>query len=1000
VFASIAAYCVLCLQAFPLPKVLRFLHPTRIATLLRLAVNQQDATAAAAVVLHLSKGSAVLEHELTDEHQQQLDDFVCCERYIQDEEEDQEVIELLQQTSKGVQGQQQQDEQQQQQPSQQQQGIKQPQEQQQHSQPGQQQQPDVELQQERQQPGQQQANKLQQQQQQHSQPGQQQEPSTAAELLQQQEQEREQILAIYVQQRQQLTPQLVDQLLQLANARGHWKLLLQLQDQLPEAQQMPVSTLGNLLRSAVRSKGKMCFHREALVQELCMLPAADELSSAEVSSLLKDAVTRRQFVTLQELTNLTAVVQISSEQVTDVAMAAVNNSWDVALVVLDEEDLLDEIEPQQLLLLLQRAILLASVVGAGMPQPWRDMASISPNPAGSAAVEKPVEYCVLECLVKTSASNALPREGLLHLLLAAAGLGNVAVLSLLLASLHGADSQKNVVQLLKVAAQLRNSSMVSAVVRKLNGNLVAGVHFSELKEAVFAALVRTNEVPQLLHLIDALSRRAPQHMQTELLGMVQLAMQLNRFSTIKALCSRQGYFAARGLTLLLSESELNGLVRMAVARNNPSMLHCLLQLPAAEKLPAGGLQLVMEVCTQQAQQPSSARTPGRWLHLEKLPALQQLQQEPHQIASGQQQQQDKAAGIRQQQQQEEDQQGQAAHDQQQQQRQIDVAALQEAIKAGKLPDQIMRDHLAPGAAKTKAAMTPLEYFRMQMQAVNVDQLLSVALQLPVGQQQQAWVELLCQSLFAGYFERCQLASLLVTAVQAAYVNDSTAALRMLCRAWRRLCDVQAVYPAVAAAVQLGCMPALQVLLASMRAEALQFDAGDITALLLWGICSTSGSSSGSSETPIYTTCGGAFVECGPSLHPMPPTCTAARAEVFAAICKLPAAQRVDCHSLVGLLLYAMQQGNVEAVQQLCKLDAAAELDAVCVRALLRWARVVGSRPGRDAVVGALAGLRGARRLTGADVSAVLQLYASADGLMGWSAVESEAEGVVPAELYL
>jgi hypothetical protein len=96
----------------------------------------------------------------------------------------------------------------------------------------------------------------------------------------------------------------------------------------------------------------------------------------------------------------------------------------------------------------------------------------------------------------------------------------------------------------------------------------------------------------------------------------------------------------------------------------------------------------------------------------------------------------------------------------------------------------------------------------------------------------------------------------------------------------------------------------------------------------------------------------------------------------------------------------MQQGNVEAVQQLCRLAGAQQLDADCLRRLLRWARVVGSRSGRDAVVGALCGLHGARGLSVGDVKALLQLYDRVDDMMGWSAAESEQEGVVPAEVSL
>jgi hypothetical protein len=865
---------------------------------------------------------------------------------------------------------------------------------------------------------------------------QQQQPSTVAELLHQQEQERQQILAIYKQQQRQLTPQLLDRLLQLANTRGHWQLLLQLL-LLPKAQQLPASTLSILLRSVIRSKDKSCTNREALVEVLCQLPASAQLSTAEVCRLLTAAVKRQQLDSCEQLANLPVAWQMSSSQVMDVAMAAVNDSWDVALPMLDSHDLLDDLQPQHLQQLLQQAVLLASVAGVGMPQPWCDVASGSPNPAGSATDGNPAEYRVVEFLVYTHKANNLPPGIVQELLLLAAGLGNVRVLSLMLEWLPNADTPQHVVQVLKVAAQLRNSSMISAAARKLKGTLVTEQHKRELADEVFSALVRTNEMPQLLHLIDALAPRVSEpFIQQQLPRMVDLATQLNRCSTIKALCSRQGYPNAQNIQLMLPQAQLTSLVRMAVTGNNPGLLHSLLQLPAAAKLPAGGLQLVMEECKRQALQPGSSRALRRWLRVEKLPSLRllrcrleqqleqlvigseqrhdQQQQQDQAIAIGQQQQQQDQAASSQQQQQQQDQQDQAGsgqqqqHDQagsdwrqQQQQQQMNEAAVQQAIKAGSLPDELVRAQFAPGPAKTKASVTALEYLGLEWRAAKVERLLTLALQLPAGQQQQAWVELLCHSQLAGQFDHEQRARLLVTAVQTGFVQGSTAALRMLCRAWRQLCDVRAVYPAVAAAVQLGYMPALQVLLGSMPAEALQFAAGDMAALLRWGICSnglTSSSSSSSTEKP--TTCGGAVVEYGSCLHPMPPTCTAAGADVFAALCQLPAAHLMDelVDYKIGLLLYAMQQGNVEAVQQLCELDGP-PMDANVVRGLLRWARVVGSRPGRDAVVGALCGLDGFR-LRCVDVSSLLQLYDAADALMGWSAAESEQAGVVPAEVRL
>jgi hypothetical protein len=88
---------------------------------------------------------------------------------------------------------------------------------------------------------------------------------------------------------------------------------------------------------------------------------------------------------------------------------------------------------------------------------------------------------------------------------------------------------------------------------------------------------------------------------------------------------------------------------------------------------------------------------------------------------------------------------------------------------------------------------------------------------------------------------------------------------------------------------------------------------------------------------------------------------------------------------------------VEAVQQLCKLAGAKALSTSHVKGLLCCARVLGSRPGRDAVVAALCGLRGARGLKAADVGQLLQLYGGVDDLAGWSAAESERAGLEPAE---
>uniref|UniRef100_A0A383WFN6 Uncharacterized protein n=1 Tax=Tetradesmus obliquus TaxID=3088 RepID=A0A383WFN6_TETOB len=234
--------------------------------------------------------------------------------------------------------------------------------------------------------------------------------------------------------------------------------------------------------------------------------------------------------------------------------------------------------------------------------------------------------------------------------------------------------------------------------------------------------------------------------------------------------------------------------------------------------------------------------------------------------------------------------------------------------------------------------------------------------------------------------------MLLAAVEAAHINSCSKPLQQLCRAWQPIGSC-AVASMAAAAVQLGCLPVLQWLLRLPAAQ--QLLCRDVAALMRWAIhtnpAGSSSSSSSSSGTDVS-------LKDKVPWNPCPPSYIAARAEVLAAVCSLPAAQQISCSSLVGLLVRAMQ--HVEAVQQLCKLRAAAALDRHCISGLLRWARVLGSRPGRDAVVGALAGLRGAEGLKAADVGELLQLYGRIDGMMGWSAGHSVEEGVQPAEVSL
>jgi hypothetical protein len=426
--------------------------------------------------------------------------------------------------------------------------------------------------------------------------------------------------------------------------------------------------------------------------------------------------------------------------------------------------------------------------------------------------------------------------------------------------------------------------------------------------------------------------------------MLLAALQLGRRRLIAALCSKQGWPAEeQGLLPVevdkLHYYDIRDLLRLAVRISNASSVQQLLQLPAAAQLPAGGLQLVMDESTVRAgYQQACSGSAAKW-RLWPRQRQQQPQQQAHQS--------------------------------------LCTADVLQAMRSGQLPSAKVRAALQPGAARDPESMCEEDWDEVE----EVHKLLSAAVQLPAGPQQQAWVALLSQSEKAQHIWEVFKVEVLSAAVHAACVSSWGGSLRVLCCAWPHVVAKEA-YSLVAAAVQLGCMPVVRVLLSVQAVR--QLDAGQVVALLRWGIHSNS-KEPVSGGWPRY------------SCQPCPPGCTVAHAEVFAAVCTLPAAQRIVGVEFVGLLLFAMQQGNVEAVQQLCRLARAQELSTAYVRGVLCCARVVGSRPGRDAMVGALCGLRGAKGLTAADIGALLQLYESADVHMGWSAAESEQAGVVPAE---
>jgi hypothetical protein len=251
------------------------------------------------------------------------------------------------------------------------------------------------------------------------------------------------------------------------------------------------------------------------------------------------------------------------------------------------------------------------------------------------------------------------------------------------------------------------------------------------------------------------------------------------------------------------------------------------------------------------------------------------------------------------------QQQQQQQQQQQAHQSLCTADVLQAMRSGQLPNARVRAVLQPGPARDEESMCEEDWDEVQ----EVNELLAAAVQLPAAPHQQAWVALLSQSEKALHIWDDFKAEVLSAAVHAACVSSWGSSLRMLCQAWLDVASKEA-YSLVAAAVQLGCLPVVRVLL-SVRAVQ-ELNAGQVVALLRWGIHSNSREPV-SGGWPLY------------SCQPCTPGCTVAHAEVFAAVCTMPAAQRIVGVELVSLLVFAMQQGNVEAVQQLCKLAGAQEL---------------------------------------------------------------------------
>uniref|UniRef100_A0A383VEW7 Uncharacterized protein n=1 Tax=Tetradesmus obliquus TaxID=3088 RepID=A0A383VEW7_TETOB len=820
-----------------------------------------------------------------------------------------------------------------------------------------------------------------------------QQPDAAAQL-QRQQAVKVQLLASRSQQLQQVSPQLLNELLLLAAARQHSRLIEQLL-LLPGAQQLHSSTVAALLRRAVCSHSNKLHPREQQLELLCQLPAAADIRAEQLAGLLLEAVTRQQLMSTYLLQDLPAAAQLSSAQVKAIALPAVRSGWWTVLGGGPLDGLLHQLTPQHYYELLHEAVLVATFAGAGMLHMWCGAHCGAPvpasmdealtnlaEPAASDALEVIKVLCIHEAAVDVA------HEHVEQLLLTAAALGNagaLAVLSKHMSGVPGVEKETHL-QLLETALQLRNSSVAQVAAARL----WLGVDWDGISEAVMG-LVRTDDRQQLHRVGSTMRMGWASKCMYEVL---QMALQLRRGGLVACLLSKRWSSppAAAGGSLSakhLTADDVAHLLRLAVRNSCHRAVQQLLQLPAAACLPYGGLMLVEEERSMlgKLQQACGSSAAVWWSRRSRWAVLVPLRPPPqHQQCSSVQQTQPA----------DQQQLAQLAGPQQQAQLELDVDSLLEAMMSGQHPSSTARAMLLRVGAAPRASSSLSDEEWHEVWEVH-DLLKAAVEQVPAGQLQQAWVALLAQSQFVAHVleEDADLLpdpriELLLAAVHAACVSSWTASLRVLCQAWPDVSS-KGAYQMTAAAVQLGCLPVLQLLLTVPAVQALT--AGEVTSLLRWGIHSSSRGVLGDTKACVLygsSTC----------TQPPPPGCTAAHAEVFAAVCKLPAVQQVAGVQLVGLLLRAMQQGNVEAVQQLCRLAGAQQLDTALVRGCLCFARVVGSRPGREAVVGALCSLSGAQGLRAADVGELLQLYGGVDALMGWAAAESEEAGVEPAEVRL
>jgi hypothetical protein len=425
------------------------------------------------------------------------------------------------------------------------------------------------------------------------------------------------------QQQQQVTPQLLQELLLLAAARQHWALMQELLDMLPAvSMQLPSSTVAELLRSVIRSRFRHCPVREVLVASLCQLPAAAELTAAEVSSLIRQALGKRQLNCASELAILLEARQdFRSSHACHVLMPAICSSWLEGLEWMEAGGVLLVLEPEHTEQLINQASLTATLAGAGMLPAWCDLVAS----AGSSSLQDalPPELAVLKMLLANPAVNQLQQKHVRRLLLAAAALGNAGALALLL-SVQGAAAAvdgNTCMQLLGCAVQFRSSAVVQLLVPTLQPDPFKGGWF-EITAHALADLLRAGDLAMLQLVAKQLAAAVPSTWVCSVQGtLLMLAGQLGRCSSIRVLCAEQTWWARYTQLSPLTWEELEQLLGLAVRKNSPSTVQCLLQHPVAGELPEDIVQRVTQQ-EQQRQQAFAAATGP----LESHKPLQQQQQ--------------------------------------------------------------------------------------------------------------------------------------------------------------------------------------------------------------------------------------------------------------------------------------------------------------------------------------------------------------------------------------